>query len=199
MGTNFPGVGHKYLVDFSAFRVELAFTSLTSLTYTGIAADGQRGSSETVAIRIEPIADDIFLVTWQESDKTTVVHVEDFSKKTITTNITNPDLTFDQFHGSFVEAPNGAVTAPSFASDIKPMFSMGQIICMRNKGVHLDDFVYMSDSSGDGAFPDHAKARHVFARLRGDPPGQRMPPGGPFFTQAMLDKFEAWMNGGFAS
>jgi hypothetical protein len=30
------------------------------------------------------------------------VHIEDYRKKTIITNITNPDLTFDEFHGTFV-------------------------------------------------------------------------------------------------
>jgi len=47
----------------------------------------------------------IFLVTWQEADKTTVVHVEDYVKRTIVTNITNPDLTFEQYHGTFTELP----------------------------------------------------------------------------------------------
>jgi hypothetical protein len=42
-------------------------------------------------------------VTWQESDKTTVVHIEDYNRQTIVTNITEPDLTFDQFHGTFRE------------------------------------------------------------------------------------------------
>ncbi|WP_372342791.1 MoaF-related domain-containing protein [Paraburkholderia madseniana] len=97
----FPAVGHRYLVDFVKFRVELYFTSLTSLTYTGIRKDGTRGASEAVKIRVEPISDTIFLVTWQESDKTTVVHVEDYGRKTIVTNITNPDLSFEQYHGTF--------------------------------------------------------------------------------------------------
>lgn len=89
------------------------------------------------------------------------------------------------------------MTAPSFSTDIKTMFSAGQVLCMRNKGVILDDFAYMGDDSGDTKFPDHANARHVFAKLTGDAPGQRMPPGGPYWTQTMLDKFEAWMDGGF--
>ena len=54
-----------------------------------------------MTIKVEPITDGIFLVTWQESDKTTVVHIEDYNRQTIVTNITNPDLTFDQFHGTF--------------------------------------------------------------------------------------------------
>jgi hypothetical protein len=89
------------------------------------------------------------------------------------------------------------MTAPSFSTEIKPMFTPGQILCMKNKGVDLDDYDYMSDDTGDTTFSDHANARHVFAKLRGDGPGQRMPPGGPYWTQAMLDKFEVWMNGGF--
>jgi hypothetical protein len=66
----FPAVGHRYLVDFVAFRVKLQFTSDTWLTYYNIGANGAVEGSETVAIRVEPITHSIFLVTWQESDKT---------------------------------------------------------------------------------------------------------------------------------
>jgi hypothetical protein len=102
MSLNFPAIGHRYLVDFVAFRVELHFTSATSLTYTGIKKDGSRGASETVNISVGSLRKDLFLVTWQEADKTTVVHVEDYDAKTIVTNITNPDNSFEQFHGTFV-------------------------------------------------------------------------------------------------
>ena len=34
MASDFPGVGHRYLVDFQAFKVILSFASDTSLTYT---------------------------------------------------------------------------------------------------------------------------------------------------------------------
>ncbi|MDZ5648076.1 MoaF-related domain-containing protein [Nitrospirillum sp. BR 11828] len=105
MPTPFPAVGHYYLVTFTTFRVELHFTSITSLTYTVIGPDGSRGQSETVTIKVEELRDDQFLVTWQEADKTTVVHVEDYARHTIVTNITNPDLTFVQDHGTFVQVP----------------------------------------------------------------------------------------------
>ncbi len=97
MANGFPAVGHRYLVDFQAFRVELYFASVTSLTYTGINADGSKGGSETVTITVEPIRDQLYLVTWQESDKTTVIHLEDYKLNTIITNITNPDLTFEKY------------------------------------------------------------------------------------------------------
>ena len=103
MSSTFPAVGRRYIVDFKAFRVQLYFESLTSLTYVGVKPDGSLGGSETVTIKVETIGDDLFLVTWQESDKTTVVHVEDYKHHTIITNITNPDLTFDQYHGTFAE------------------------------------------------------------------------------------------------
>ncbi len=103
--TNFPAVGHRYLVNFVAFRIELYFSSSTSLTYTGVRPDGTRGASETVTIRVEAIGDMLFLVTWQEADKATVVHVEDYAKNTIITNTTDPDNSFDQYHGTFTELP----------------------------------------------------------------------------------------------
>ena len=103
MSSPFPAVGHRYLVDFQAFRVQLYFESETSLTYTGVKPDGSLGGSQTVSIKVETIGDDLFLVTWQESDKTTVVHIEDYSHQTIITNITSPDLTFSQFHGTFTQ------------------------------------------------------------------------------------------------
>ncbi|WP_316192480.1 MULTISPECIES: MoaF-related domain-containing protein [unclassified Bradyrhizobium] len=103
MTAGFPGFGHTYLVDFVSFRVELSFVPPSSLTYTNVTPDGKKGGSETVQIRAEEISDGIFLVTWQEVDKTTVVHIENFPKKTIVTNITNPDLSFEQDHGTFIE------------------------------------------------------------------------------------------------
>ena len=101
MPETFPAVGHRYLVDFKEFRVELHFASITSLTYTGVAPDGSLGASETVTITVEPIRDHLFLVTWQEADKTTVVHLEDYKHDTIITNITDPDGTFSKYHGTF--------------------------------------------------------------------------------------------------
>ncbi|WP_457391935.1 Rieske (2Fe-2S) protein [Roseateles sp. P5_E1] len=99
--STFPGTGNKYLVDFGVFVVELFFENETTLTYTGIRRDGSRGSSETVAIQATYLRDDLFMVTWQESDRTTVVHLEDYEQSIIYTNITNPDQSFVKFRGTF--------------------------------------------------------------------------------------------------
>jgi hypothetical protein len=112
MDCEFPAVGHRYLVDFRAFRVELFFHSETSLTWTGIKPDGNPGDSETELISVKPLREGLFLVTWQESDKTTVVHIEDYVNNRIITNITSPPDTtvsppvpmqFAQFHGTMTQ------------------------------------------------------------------------------------------------
>lgn len=102
----FPAVGRKLLVTFPAFRAELHFHSSSSLTWYLLNADGSKGRSERVDIRVQPVGDRLFLVTWQEANKTTVVQVEDFARKVIFTNITRPDGTFIQSRGTFVELPD---------------------------------------------------------------------------------------------
>ena len=99
----FPGAGRKYAVVFPKFRAELDFHSATSLTFTLIQPDGGRGRTETVNFRAQPIATNIFLITWQEANKTTVVQVEDFASGVIFTNITRADGTFIQDKGTFSE------------------------------------------------------------------------------------------------
>jgi hypothetical protein len=88
----FPVVGRRLLVTFPAFQ-----------TWYLLNSDGATGRSERVEIRIQPVADKVFLVTWQEANKTTVVQVEDFERKVILTNVTRPDGTFLQSKGAFVE------------------------------------------------------------------------------------------------
>jgi hypothetical protein len=94
LGNAFPAVGHTYRVDFVStggqkFTVELVFASETSMTYTGIRPDGSRGMPETVTIEETPVAPNVFVVTWKESDKTTVVHIEDYGNMVFYTNITD--------------------------------------------------------------------------------------------------------------
>jgi hypothetical protein len=50
-------------------------------------------------ITVGPIRDQLFLVTWQEADKRTVVHLEDYKQNTIITNITEPGMEFSNYHG----------------------------------------------------------------------------------------------------
>lgn len=86
--------------------------------------------------------------------------------------------------------------APSFQTDIKPLFRAKDIHCMAGQGVLLDDYAYMSNPSTDETYADHANARNVYARLTGDDT-PRMPMGGPYWSDTMLTSFKSWMDGGF--
>lgn len=103
MDQTFPAVGNRYFVDFHAFQVQLYFASETSMTYTDIEPGGGHGHTETVAITVEPLGHHLFLVTWQEADKSTVVHIENYLDHTIITNITSPELTFSKYHGQMTQ------------------------------------------------------------------------------------------------
>lgn len=81
---------------------------------------------------------------------------------------------------------------PSFASAIAPLFSDGDARCMGGMGVMLRDFGYMADPAGDDVYADHANARHVLARLKGQE-APRMPPGGTPWADEKIALFEAWM------
>jgi hypothetical protein len=84
----------------------------------------------------------------------------------------------------------------SFAKDISHLFRAGDIQCMKNYFVYLDDYSYMSDAASDADFADHANARRVHARLVGTIT-PRMPQGGPYWPQEQLDLFQTWMTDGF--
>ena len=103
MSETFPAVGHRYLVDFVQFRVQLDFTSETSMTYYNLNAAGDHVGQETVAIKDDPVRDGLFLVTWTETDRTTVVHLEDYLMHRIVTNITDPTNGLMRFEGTMTE------------------------------------------------------------------------------------------------
>jgi len=99
--SNFPALGRRLVFTSPAFRSELHFHSISSLTYHLFAPDGSLRRSEQVEVRIQEIAEAVFLVAWQEASKTTVVQVQDFARKVLFSNITRQDGTFTQVRGTF--------------------------------------------------------------------------------------------------
>jgi hypothetical protein len=92
-------------------------------------------------------------------------------------------------------------TPVSYAKAIKPLFRQVDIDHMRPYGVNLADYAWMSAAAGGSIgscdeFPDHANARSVYAFLTGDCT-PRMPLGGPYWHDDMLDLYQRWMDGGF--
>jgi hypothetical protein len=183
MASTFPGAGHKYLVDFQSSKVTLSFASDTSLTYVVLNADGSAGAPQTVAITTESIAPDVYLVTWVESDNTTVVHIEDYGRNTIIANTTSPppNFAFNQLHGSFQPADDAPV-ALTYSHDIRPLFRPMDITCMGPRGKHLDDSAWMCTP---------ANAQRVFNAVS----AHRMPPDAAWPPERVA-LFKQWMDQG---
>jgi hypothetical protein len=94
----FPAVGHVYETDFVDWAFQLHFESETRMTLTS-ARGSFKGAFETVQISVTPIRSGVFLVCWQEADKTTVVHLNDFKNGVVHTRVTEPNGVFIQRSG----------------------------------------------------------------------------------------------------
>jgi hypothetical protein len=77
--------------------------------------------------------------------------------------------------------------AVSFAQDIRPLFTDMDVAHMRNLGVSLDDFDYMSD-------PDHAQNVLTAVSTGSMPPSSS---GEPEWTSESVQLFRDWMTGGY--
>jgi len=95
----------------------------------------------TVDITVEPIRDQLFLVTWQENEGTTVVHLEDY--KMIGTRVTLRGSPAETFLKSALDIRSNRLPAYSF--DPRGNFSFG-IICTTCGGggssAFSDDIVF---------------------------------------------------------
>lgn len=90
----FPATGHVYRVDFgSGNAFDIDFTSDHSMTFTK-RQPPSRGQVETIRFDHRRIREGLYLVRWQEADRTTVVHLEDFARERVYTHITRPDGSF---------------------------------------------------------------------------------------------------------
>ena len=99
----FPPLGHVYEVNFGEdFVFHFRFDSETSLTFTG-QAGALKGFTETVATTVTPIRPGVFMVSWQEPNKTTVVRVDDYENGIVYTNITWPDMSFTRRQGTLTK------------------------------------------------------------------------------------------------
>jgi hypothetical protein len=97
----FPAIGNKYEVDYGGdLVVQFEFHSINSMTIFGMKGE-HKGFKETVEIQVTSIRPGLFMVAWQEKNRTTVVHIEDFEKGIIYANIIMPENNFLRLQGAF--------------------------------------------------------------------------------------------------
>jgi hypothetical protein len=63
------------------------------------------GKQELLSVTIVSVRDALFVVSWQEADSSTVVHVEDFESCSLVSCVTTADAKFLQFQGAMVRVP----------------------------------------------------------------------------------------------
>jgi hypothetical protein len=80
----------------------------------------------------------------------------------------------------------------TYTADIKPKFRPQDIGCMAPRHVLLADQGWMCNAAAGFGFADHGNARHVFERLSDG----SMPTDAPW-SQAWLDAYQSWIDGGF--
>lgn len=91
-------IGHTYVFDIGVAEIEQRYESAQRMHYK-VLTGPRAGVEATVPIDIKLIRPGVFLVSWQEDDQTTVVHVEDFDAGVFHTHVTMPDNTFRRFTG----------------------------------------------------------------------------------------------------
>jgi hypothetical protein len=97
--TPFPAIGQVYEANFGSWVFHLYFASETAMTITNVEGPF-KGASETVQITVTPIRPGVFMICWQEADKTTVVHIQDFANGIVHTNVTEPNGVFIHHSGT---------------------------------------------------------------------------------------------------
>ena len=97
-------VGHKYTVAYTnGPSLLLDFKSATFMEGTFLAGPS-KGQKLSINFKAAKIAPRVYMLTWQEADKTIVVHVDDFNKMQSLSNVTLPDGTFLNMAGTFKPA-----------------------------------------------------------------------------------------------
>jgi hypothetical protein len=87
-------VGKKYNVSYMGGpSLRLEFKSATALEGTFLAGPS-KGQVLKITYTAKEVAPSVYMLTWQEADKTTVTHVDDFSRMVSYSNVTLPDGTF---------------------------------------------------------------------------------------------------------
>jgi hypothetical protein len=92
-------IGQTWIFDIGVARIEHRLESLSSLRYRVLSGE-RAGSADRVEMQVTALRGGLFLVSWQEADGITVVHVEDFSAQRFESCVTFPGGRFERIHGT---------------------------------------------------------------------------------------------------
>ena len=91
-------IGETWLFDIGIAQIQHDFLAPDEMEYR-IVSGARAGEIGRVTTQIVAVQSEIYLVSWQEADRTTVVHLEDFSRGTFLSCRTMPDNEFIRIQG----------------------------------------------------------------------------------------------------
>jgi hypothetical protein len=91
-------VGHVFEIAFDAFQPRLTILSDNQLRIE-ILGGMSAGMVEVVDYTASNLRPGLFVISWQEESRMTIVHVEDFAEGLSRAHVTLPDSTFMRFTG----------------------------------------------------------------------------------------------------
>lgn len=94
-----PIVGHVFEADFGAMTFHLHFETDSTMILTEVRGP-QVGLKQTVNIKKVEIRPNVYLVYWQEADKTAVTDLQDYENQVVYANITTPNSEFLNLKGT---------------------------------------------------------------------------------------------------
>ena len=98
--TTFPFAGRTFEVDYGDLVATNAYAAdKNSLTYE-ITGGALKGATATVAFEWKELGGGNFVISWQEADGSTVVHVDNFEKGSSLTFFTTPKSDFYRLSGT---------------------------------------------------------------------------------------------------
>jgi hypothetical protein len=95
----FPIVGHVFEADFGAMTYHLHFETDSILTFSMVRGP-QVGMKQTVNYKKAEIRPNVYLVYWQEADKTAVTYLQDHENHVVYANITTAKNEFLNLKGT---------------------------------------------------------------------------------------------------
>lgn len=98
--SGFPGIGKRVEVNFGETTFVLEFINDKIMSFNGTQGTYQ-GAADTVEYTAIEIRPDLYMVYWTENIlESRVVHIEDYEKGIVYTNIADPDGKFSHMKGT---------------------------------------------------------------------------------------------------
>ena len=96
----FPKAGLTYLVSYPGMKASNAYHADGKTLRYEFTDGPAEGASAVVAFKWKRVGEGVYLISWQESDGATVVHLDDFENGRSDTFFTTSDLDFHRLEGT---------------------------------------------------------------------------------------------------